>query len=50
VPDKEAVGLVRNFGNKSREQQVMLETIDMLIDARMELKFKSFNQFIGEFR
>lgn len=28
----------------------MMETIDMLIDARMEMKFKSFNQYVDEFR
>lgn len=32
------------------KQDAMMETIDMLIDARMEMKFKSFNQHVDEFK
>ena len=34
----------------SSSHDAMMETIDMLIDARMEMKFKTFNQQVDELR
>ena len=46
---KKVSSVIANMSKDHQDDQIM-ETIDQLIDARMEMKFKSFKHMVDEIR